>query len=134
MYPKSHSLSVFIFVSLITQFISVHKYMYPFSCVWSSMSIKVYANYCPYSKSKIIFLTRYIFITGGCHHIWKIEYVTEVHVLWCCSVFLRGGVADLSCIGKDKGTVHVVVTAHGCISACLGLVLPFKCHHLMEPL
>ena len=35
---------MFINVSIITQFISVHKCIYPVSCVWSSMSIKVYVH------------------------------------------------------------------------------------------
>ena len=41
-------------------------------------------------------------------------------------LFLEQDVADPSCMGKDKGTGHVVGTVHGCISACLGLVHPSK--------
>ena len=48
--------------------------------------------------------------------------------------FWKWGVADPNCIGKGKGTDHVVMTGYGCISACLGMVLPAKSHHLMEQL
>ena len=33
-------------------------------------------------------------------------------------------------MGKGKGTDHVV-NVHGCISACVELVLPSKCYHPM---
>ena len=36
------------------------------------------------------------------------------------------GMVDPSCMGSGRGTGHEVVTVHGCISACLGLVLPSK--------
>ena len=45
---------------------------------------------------------------------------------------LEQGVADPSCMGKGKGTVHVVVNVHGYISACSVLVHPSKHHHPME--
>ena len=73
----------------------------------------------------------YIFNAGSCHHIWKIKDVTEVHVLWCC-VYSGEGVANPGHMGKGKGTGHVVVTVHGCISSCLELVLPSKHYCLME--
>ena len=66
-----------------------------------------------------------------CHHIWKIEDVTEIHVLWCWCIFWRG-IADPSCMGKGMDTGHEVVNVHGCISTSLGLVLPSEYHHLIE--
>ena len=64
-------------------------------------------------------------ITSGswrCH--WGLCTGVLVHIL-------EQGVADPSCIGKGKDTGHVV-NVHGCISACLELVLTSKHHHSME--
>ena len=42
---------------------------------------------------------------------------------------LEWSVAGPSCMGKDKGTGHAVVTVHGCRRASLELDLLTKCHH-----
>ena len=90
-------------VSVITQFITVHKcvlhhtahqcffilqligseaqflsvFIIPFSQVASLFKLLSILNL------ENIFQIRNIFITGSCYHILEIENVAEVHILWC---------------------------------------------------
>ena len=106
--------------------------MYP-SCFMCRKFKEYYFK--PYSRSKNILQIRDAFIACGCHQIWEIKDVTEVHHLimwWWCISRSRVYVANPNCMGKDKGTVYVAVTGYGCINACLELVLPAKHHYPME--
>ena len=124
--PWSHSSSVFLYFTVnqecITVCFSVH-----YSIFMSSKFVCV--NCCLYLKLENIFQIweypchwQLLLHQGG----WKCHWgpCTIVHNL-------ELGVANPSCMGKGKGTDHVV-NVHECISTCLELVLPFKLHHSVK--